>query len=163
MCESRRGRTVPALERDGAAPLPHRGRARGRDRFFRRGHLARDDELHRRAVGIGEPRPVLVRQGMRLGPFNAQRVDALHDPVIVVRIGAEAHVLKAFRPGRLVDRAPPMFVTESAKIEASALPAHIEAEIRIERGRDIEIGNREDEAMQRMHRHRAVAARRGPG
>ena len=72
MCESRRGRTVPALERDGAAPLPGHGRASGRDDLFRRGHLARDDELHRRAVGIGEPRAVLVGQRMRLDPFDAQ-------------------------------------------------------------------------------------------
>jgi hypothetical protein len=56
-----------------------------------------------------------------------------------------------------------MIEAEGAKIEASALPSHIEAEIRIESGRDIEIGNREDEAMQRMHRHGAFAAGRRTG
>src|SRR5439155_20880088 len=80
-----------------------------------------------------------------------------------LRERAKANVAKAFRPGRLVDRAPPMLMPEGVQIETSPLPSHIEAEIGIEGGRDVEIGNREDEAMQRMHRHGAFAARRGPG
>ena len=67
MCESRRGRTVPAFERDGAAPAPGAGGAAAvADGLFRGRHLARDDELHRRSLGIGEPRALLVGKRMRL-------------------------------------------------------------------------------------------------
>ena len=56
-----------------------------------------------------------------------------------------------------------MLVAERVEIEAIADPPHVEAEIGVERPRDVEIGNGEDEAVQRMHRDGAFAPRRRTG
>ncbi len=56
-----------------------------------------------------------------------------------------------------------MLVAERVEIEAIADPPHVEAEIGVERPGDVEIGNGEDEAVQRMHRDGAFAPRRRTG
>ncbi len=107
-------------------------------------------------ISIGVPfgsrnqMPFELDAGRRIDPLDAQRVETLAEARQVVLERGEGDELQLLlRP--LHHRAPAMGIAVGVDMERVALLAQVEAERGIEFSRLIDVGNREIEAIERMH------------
>jgi hypothetical protein len=149
------------LRPGGRGALSRRDRDRRRRLFRGRRNLRRNDQLDQRPIGIGEPDAGLVGERMRAGELDALVLQALHDLVEILGIGAEADVLEALGSLALEYLAPAMRVAVAAQVGAAAHAADIQTEIGVELYGGGEIGNAEDETVKGMHGGRCAVPAHG--
>jgi hypothetical protein len=174
--EANRSQYIGAEEKDVRQPArAHGGNARSRRRcaFSRllhgkgRGHcLARRrdlvgrDNLHRRSIRITEPKARGVGEAMRVGAGNVIAIESRSQCVEILGVCGKAQVFDPLRTVSAINRPPAMRMTKRMEIESPVDAAHVESERAIEIRCLLEIGHAEDEAIERMHRRRAVTAKR---
>ena len=160
VCERRRGRTFGAFERADAAPAP-RGTTGGvRGNGLRSGrHLRRDEHVDEDAFRIAEPQAGGLRLRMRVGRLHAELREALLQRAHVLRECAEREVLEPLRRAAAQYRAPAVRMADRVQMKTIVAPLHLEAEVVVETRGRVEVGDREDEVIERMHRGDAGAPR----
>ncbi len=96
---------------------------------------------------------------MRVGRFHAELREALLERTHVLRESPEREVLEPLRGAAAQHSAPAMRMADRVQLQSIVATLHFEAEIVVETRGRFEIGNREDEVIERMHRGDAGAPR----
>src|SRR5262249_32067566 len=122
--------------------------------------LRRDHDLYRRPVGILDPEPLLVGEGVGLRHFRADPIEMAPKRIEIFGVEREAQVLQLLASRGAIDRAPAVRVTEGAKVDALVRAPHVQAERTVELSRRAEVRYGEHEALKRVNRGHAGAARR---
>ena len=160
MCDSRRGRTFGAFERAGAAPAPlaTTAAAAGTD-------LVAGDTFGAASTCTSTPSgsrnqsPDVSACGCASAFFTPSSREALPQCAHVLGERAEREVLEALRGAAAQHRAPAMRMTERMQVQAVVAPLDLEAEVVVEARGRVEIRDRKDEMIERMHRGDAGAPR----
>ena len=116
-------------------------------------HLGRDLHLDQHAFMIAEPEAVALEAGRRIDQLDAGAFDARLQPRQVVGVAAERQMMQRLGLA-LHHRAPAVFMTEGLDRQRIAVAHHVEAEIAVEILRDIGVGHRQHELVERMHAER---------
>src|ERR1700694_6099589 len=100
---------------------------------------------------------------MRWHPRDLQPIELPQQRLEILLVHSETQVLELLPARRLANRSPAVRMAEGVQIDASAAAPYVQAELGIKAFGFIERRHREDEAIQRMDRRHAVAARSSLG
>ena len=138
------------------APCRHCGARAGRALRTRR-NLLRDYQLLRNAVRVEQPQAASVGQGVWRAR-DTHLLDALPPSWQVSLVDAPAHVLQPLATCCLMHRHPAMRISEGVDVEAVCHPPNVQAKGGVKSLGLVQVGHREDHAVDRVHGGHAGAA-----
>ena len=139
------------LGADGGAGSAGRRRRSSGCRIFRSGDtFGADLHLDQHVFVIAEPEAVALEAGRRIDQLDAGALDARLQPRQILGIAAERQMMQRLGLA-LHHRAPAVLMAEGLDRQRVAVARDVEAEIAVEILRDIGVGHRQHELVERMH------------